>query len=211
MEALNRIYRASHHYWLTRYQLEQRQSLRNLSTQPISISAATRFTSHTNTANSNTSNNPYQGHQLHQQQQLSLPEPTNIQPIRTIASTPRDVASCKINYAHLHQAQPYGFMLQQVQLGLPRPTVPGPIVPTVTFDTTNTAGSTRHSSGTDPGLNVSSHLAWTTARPTQQSPLPPAPVPPVRPEQQDIHVAPSRVSNYPRLFILHIIVTYGDL
>jgi hypothetical protein len=211
MEALNRMYRASHHYWLTRYQLEQRRSLRSLSTQQMPISAATGFTSHTNTANSNTSNNPYQVHQIYQQQQLSLPEPTNIQTIRPIASTPCDVASCNIKYVHLHQAQPYDFMLQQEELGLPRPSVPGPIVPTVTFDTTNTADSARHSSGTDSGLNVSSHLAWTTAGPTQPSPVPPAPVPPVSPEQQDIHVAPSRVSNYPRLVILHIIVTYGDL
>jgi hypothetical protein len=210
MEVLNRMYRDSYHYWLTRYELEQGQSLRGLSTQQVSISAATGFTSHTNTANSNTSNNPYQGHQLHQQQQLSLPEPTNIQPIRPIASTPCDVASSYINYVHLHHAQPYGFMLQQAQLGLPRPSVPGTIVPTVTFDTMNTADSTRHSSGIDSGLNVSSHLASTTPRPTHQSPLPPEPVPPVRPEQQDIHVAPSRVSNYPRLLIL-IIVTYVDL
>jgi hypothetical protein len=175
------------------------------------MSAATGFTSPTNTANSNTSNNPYQGHQLYQQQQLSLPEPTNIQPIRPIASTPCDVANCNISNVHIHQAQPHVFMLQQEQLGLPRPSVPGTIVSTVTFDTMNSADSARHSSGADSGLNVSSHLAWTTARPTQQSHLPPAPVPPVRPEQQDIHVAPSQVSTYPRLVIRHIIVTYADL
>jgi hypothetical protein len=93
-------------------------------------------------------------------------------------------------------------MLQQPRL--PRPVVPGPIVPAVTTDTTNTADS-----GTDSGLAVSSRDVLPAASPTQPPPVPPAPVPPARPEQQEMHVAPSRVSNYSRLVILHIIVTYG--
>jgi hypothetical protein len=96
-------------------------------------------------------------------------------------------------------------MLQKPRL--PRPSVPGPTVPAVTTDTTNTADSARHSSGTDSGLNVSSHLALPAARPTQPSPVPPAPESTARPEQQEMHVVLSRVSNYSRLVILHIIVT----
>jgi hypothetical protein len=144
---------------------------------------------------------------LHQQQQLSLPEPTEIQPIRPIASTPCDVATSNTNYDHLRQAQAYGFMLQQPSL--PRPSVPGPIVPAVTSDTTNATDSARHSIGIHSGLNVSSSLDFPTARPTQPSPMTPAPVPPVRPEKQEMHIAPSRVSNSSGLVILHIIATYG--
>jgi hypothetical protein len=127
------------------------------------------------------------------------------QSISPIASTPCDVATSNTNYEHLHQAQAYGFMLQQPSL--PRPIVPGPIVPTVTFDTTNMADSAWHFSDTDPGLSVSARLALTAARPTQPSPVPTTPVPPARPERQEMHVAPSRVRYASRIVILHIIVT----
>jgi hypothetical protein len=63
--------RARFHYWLSQYQLEQQQSLPSLSIQQRSISAATEFTSPTDTANSNTnssSSNQYQGHRNDTQQ-----------------------------------------------------------------------------------------------------------------------------------------------
>jgi hypothetical protein len=135
--------------------------------------------------------------QVHQQQNLWLPEPTEIQPIRPIARRPSDIATSNTNYGHLHQEQAHGFMLQQPSL--PRPIVPGPIVQAVTFHGTNRADSARHCSGTDSGLNVSSRLALPSVRPTQPSPLPPAPVPPARPEQQEKQVAPLQVSNSPRV------------
>jgi hypothetical protein len=144
--------------------------------------------------------------QIHQQQHLWLPEPTEIEPIWPIASTPYDVPTSNTNYDHLYQAQAYGFMLQQEQLSLPRPILPGPVVQAVNFDTTKTADSGRQSSDTDSGPIVSSRLALTTTSPTQQSLLPPATLQPTRHEQQEMHVAPSRVSNSSRLVILHIIV-----
>jgi hypothetical protein len=73
--------------------------------------------------------------QFYQQQQLLSPEPSKIQPIRSIASTPCDVATSNINHVHCHQAQAYAFMLQQEQPSLPGPILPGPIEPGVTFDT----------------------------------------------------------------------------
>jgi hypothetical protein len=142
--------------------------------------------------------------QIHQQQQLCLPEPTEIQPIRQIALRPCDIATSNTNYDHLHQAQAHGFMLQPPSL--PRPSVPGPIVPAVTSDTTNTSDSGRHSSGTDSGLTLLSLLALPAVRPIQTSTVPPA-----RPEQQEMHVARSRVRNSSRLVILQIIVTYGGV
>jgi hypothetical protein len=241
---LNRMYRASYLYWISKYQLQQQNPLSSLSIQERSMTATTEFTSPTDTAISNTnSSNQYQCHridilpfqpqiflpglsiqqyipaetavstsmndtihydnssslphvhhynqlyqpqqalsgpstqrateaprthsfrpletteyntnhssqyqesrnfnQFYQQQQLCLPEPTKIQSIRLIASTPCDIATSNTNYVHLHQAQAHGFMLQQVQLSLPRPSVPRPIVPAVTFDTTKTADSAR--------------------------------------------------------------------
>jgi hypothetical protein len=310
MAPLNRMDPAGNPHGSSSYQLEQQQTLLHLSIEQRSISAATEFTSPTDTANSNTnSSDPYQGYrndiqpfepqqiltglsvqrqhipaetgvsgsmndtinydnrsslphthhydnqmyqpqhalsgpqtqrasevarthssrplesteyntnyssqyhesesftQIHQQQQLSLPEPTEIQPIRPIASTPCDIATSNTNYNKLHQAQAYGFMLQQPSIR--RTSIPGPIVPAVTSDTTNTSDSGRHSSGTDSGLTLLSLLALPAARPTQPSTVLPSPVPPARPEQQENHVAPSRVSNISRLVILHIIMTYG--
>jgi hypothetical protein len=310
------MYRASYLYWISKYQLEQQKPLRSLSIQERSMTAATEFTSPTDTAISNTKSSiQYQCHridilpfepqiflpglsgqqqyipaetdvsrsmndtvhydnssslphvhhydnqlyqpqqalsgpstqrateaprthffrpletteyntnyssqyqesrnfnQFYQQKQLCLPEPTKIHPIRPIARRACDIATSNTNYDHLHQAQAHGFMVQQVQLimSLPRPSVPRPIVPAVTFDTTKTADSARQSSDTDSGPIVSSSLALPAARPTQQSPLPPASVQPTRPEQQEMHVAPSRVSNSPRLLILHIIVMCGGV
>jgi hypothetical protein len=101
------------------------------------------------------------------------------------------------------------FMLQQPSL--PCPIVPGPIVPAVTFDTMYTGDSAGQSSYTDLGQSVSPRLVSPTAPPTQPSPVRPAPVVPARPEQQESHVAPSQVSNQPRLVILHIIVMYGGV
>jgi hypothetical protein len=69
MAALNRMDRERFHYWLSQYQLEQQQTLPSLSIQQRSISAATDFTSTTDTANINTSSSyPYQGHRNDTQQ-----------------------------------------------------------------------------------------------------------------------------------------------
>jgi hypothetical protein len=84
-------------------------------------------------------------------------------------------------------------MLQQQSL--PRPIAPGPTVPGVTFDTMYTGDSARQSGYTDLGLNESPRLVFPTAPPTQPPPVRPAPVAPARSEQQEIHVAPSQVSN----------------
>jgi hypothetical protein len=146
--------------------------------------------------------------QFYQQQQLLSPGPTQIQPIRPTASTHSDVATSNTNYVHLHQTQACDFMLQQEQPSLPRPILPGPVVPGVTFDAMYTGDSARQSSYTDLGLSVSSRLVFPTAPPTQPPHVRPAPLVPARPEQQEIHVAPSLVSNSPRLVIIHIIVTY---
>jgi hypothetical protein len=286
--------------WLSQHQMEQQQTFSSLSLQQRSISAATEFTSPTDTANSNTNSSvPYQGHrndiqplqpqpflpglsvqqqfipvylytgvnrsmndtiiydyssslphahyyanhlyqpqpsrsgpstqqgteaaethlfmplqtteyntnynsqyqdsrnfnQFYQQQQLCLPEQTGIQPIRPIPCTLSDVATSNINHVNLHQAQACGFMLQQDQPSLPCLIVPGPIVPGVIFDTMYTGDSARQSSYTDLGLSGSPRLVFPTAPPTQASPVRPAPVPPSRPEQQEMHVAPSQVSN----------------
>jgi hypothetical protein len=133
--------------------------------------------------------------QFYQQQQLLSPGPTQIQPIRPIASTPCDVATSNTNYDNLHQAQAYDFMLQQEQPSLPYPIVPGPVVADVTFDTVYTCDSAGQFSDTDLGLNVPSHLVFPTAPPTEPPPVRSAPVAPARPEQQEMHVAPSQVSN----------------
>jgi hypothetical protein len=287
--------------WLSQHQMEQQQTLPSLSIQQRSISAATEFTSPTDTASSNTSSsssNQYQGHrndiqplqpqqflpglsvqqqyipvylytgvnrsmndtiiydyssslpyahyfanqlyqpqpslsgpsthqgteagrthlfmplqtteyntnyssqyqdsrnfnQFYQQQQSCLPEQTEIQPIRPIPCTLSDVATSNINHVHLNQGQANVFMLQQEQPSLPCLIVPGPIVPGVT-STMYTGESAGQSSDTELGLSVSSRLVFPTARPTQPSPVRPAPVAPARPEQQEIHVAHSQVSN----------------
>jgi hypothetical protein len=201
----------AHHYDNQFYQPQQ--SLSGPSTQRSTEAARTHSFRPLETTEYNT-NYSSQYHesrtfiQIHQQQQLCLPEQTQIQPIRPIARRPCDIATSNTNYGHLHQAQAYGFMLQQVQPSLPRPYVPGPIVPAVTSDTTNTADGGRHSSGTDSGLAVSSGLALPAARPIQPSPATPAPVSPTRPEQQEMHVAPLQVRNSSQLVIIHIIVTY---
>jgi hypothetical protein len=129
--------------------------------------------------------------QIHQQQNLWLPEPTEIQPIRPIARRPSDIAPSNTNYGHLHQEQAYGFMLQQ-------PNLRRTSVPVVPFHNKNMADSARHSIGTDSDLTLLNLPALPAARPTQQSTVSPAPLPPTSLEQQEIHVASSRVSNSPR-------------
>jgi hypothetical protein len=123
------------------------------------------------------------------------PGPTQIQPIRPTASTHSDVATSNTSYVHLHQAQAYDFMLQQQPPCLPCPIVTGPVVPAVTFDAMYTGDSARQSSDTDFGLSVSSRLVFPSEPPTQPPLVRPAPVAPARPEQQEIHIAPSLVSN----------------
>jgi hypothetical protein len=140
------------------------------------------------------------------QQDQSSQETSRNHPILLLARSPCDIATSNIHYDRPHQGRHYGSLLLEQQPSLPRPSVPGPNVPAVTSDTTNTSGSGRHSSGTDSGLTLLSLLALPAARPTQ-----PSTVPPARPEQQEIHVAPSQVSNISRLVILHIIVTYMHL
>jgi hypothetical protein len=188
----------AHHYSNKFYQPQP--SLSSSSTQQGTAMARTHTFMPLETTEYNTNfSSQYQEsrnvNQFYQQQQLLSPGPTQIQPIRPIASTHSDVATSNTNYVHLHQAKAYVFMLQQEQQSLPRPIVPGPVVPGVTFDTKYTSDSARQSSDTDLGLNGSSRLIFPTAPPTQPSPVRPAPVAPARPEQQKIHVAPSQVRN----------------
>jgi hypothetical protein len=69
MAALNRMDPASSRYWLSQHHMEQQQTLPSLSIQQRFISAATEFTSPTDTANSNAnSSNPNHGHRNDTQQ-----------------------------------------------------------------------------------------------------------------------------------------------
>jgi hypothetical protein len=73
-------------------------------------------------------------------------------------------------------------------------------------DSRNTPESTRYSSATQSGLSLSPHLALPAAGFTQ-----PGPVPPASPEQEEVHVAPSRVSKSPLSRKLLLMGTYGEV
>jgi hypothetical protein len=94
----------------------------------------------------------------------------------------------------LYQTQQYSALLHQQEPSLPLPSTSGQIVPAATSDTTNTADSAPHSSGTESGLILFSLLVLLAEGPTQASPLPPALVPLAIPEPQEIHRSPTRVS-----------------
>jgi hypothetical protein len=150
-------------------------------------------------------NVPY-GHRMEQQQSLSfLPVKEKYkssvagftQRIRPIARRHCNIASRDTYYKYLNVANAYGTLLRQQHPRLPYQNTVGQIASAVTNDSSNTAYSAGHSSGTNIGLTLSLDLHLPTTHSPQPSHPLPGPVPLACPERQDIDVTPSRVNNSP--------------
>jgi hypothetical protein len=143
---------------------------------------------------------------LEQQQSLTS---LSVQERSTSAATeftaPTDTANSNTSSSNQYQGHRIDIQPQQFLPGLSRQQEDIPA------ETDVSRSSARQSSDTDSGLTAPSCLVLQTARPTQQSPFQPAPVSPTMPEQQEMDVAHSQVSNSSRLVILIIIVTYGGV
>jgi hypothetical protein len=159
---------------------------------------------------------PY-GEQLEQQQSSScpsvqeqyIPEDTEfIQPFGPIAISPCEFDNSYIYDDYLELADPCGTLLHEQLPALPNPNVIEQIVPPVTDASSRTAYSTEYSSDTNAELDLLSDLNLPAALLSQSSPFSPEPGPSALPEQQEIHFAPSRVSNSPSLRVLHIMWIY---
>jgi hypothetical protein len=145
---------------------------------------------------------PYR-HQLEQQQSSSRPSVQQqyipararfIQIMGPIARKPYDIANSKA-YNHLNVAHSYGNQLHQQQPRLPCPRILGQIVPALRSKSWNTDYNAGYSNGTSSRMALPSNFQLPAVRPSQSTPLPPGLGPLARREQQEMHVAPSRLSN----------------